>query len=83
MPGGKLPFLPSWKETTMHARGFLALGRLVDPKQLLQVLHSLLSLLFDLIYFLEMVQIQKIIHFEGNLCLDLWGFYPHESDCQQ
>ena len=39
----------------MHARGFLALGKLVDLKQLLQVLHSLLSLLFDLIYFLEMV----------------------------
>jgi len=19
----------------------------------------------------------------GNICLDLWGFYPHESDCQQ
>ena len=55
VPGGKLPFLPSWRETIMHARGFLALGKLVDPKQLLQVLHSLLSLLFDLIYFLEMV----------------------------
>ena len=44
----------------MHARGALALGKLVDPKQLL-VAPGLLSLLFDLIYFLEMVQIQKMI----------------------
>ena len=82
----------------MPARGFLARGVQVeveveegagrfDLKQPLQVLCSVQSCIFCLfpseISSKEMTVKGTDYTLTGNICLDLWGFYPHESDCQQ